>query len=339
MYDYLKRFNQSLALVLGPSPAGIQYDKKLWIGGALVLTVLSKWVFDSYKNDFHWRAIFVFGFNLITLVVVQDVAHEGILMVSGLCLVNAVVDMFLKTEINASQDRDQPPSRSSSRISLDQIEEEGYEASTVYESVDKPFLQVLTIFLGQMSAMFFLLSWTNAKLMAEEFDQTNMTYVFWLAAFFAVQMATIFNRGEEGSTGAGFQEPLWLALLREKGALIRPKASSKITSEARRQSFYSEPAPPIAISRGNLFCRACMAFLVNGLGREIIAYLVPILVMKSPNPAEYVMNALAINWITMLDDIKNGQEFIFESPVDYDFTYRQAQSGVARLSRIEHFPE
>mmetsp|Transcript_78363 Transcript_78363/g.143437 ORF Transcript_78363/g.143437 Transcript_78363/m.143437 type:complete len:301 (+) Transcript_78363:116-1018(+) len=288
MFEDLERVNNWLAQYLGPSHLGWDHDWRFWVGLTLWILVWIKWLFIQYEEKFYIKFISVFGFDLLTLIIVENFRSSGMRVLIALCLVQAVFKAITMRMY-------EPPIL---------WKEEGFTATSFYESLDKPFLQCFTIFLGQLVSMLFIMHTMSEELEAIDFEKTRLMYLFWLTSVVNPQMATMFLRGDDSVVGGKFPINFWEDLWK-KGYKLR---SRKFGFNGDSDDCFGKPIP---ISKGMICSRALMDFLVNGFMREIIAYLVPIVLMNSSDPLAFVMHSVALNWVCTIDDM-TGQDFRVE---------------------------
>jgi hypothetical protein len=293
MYEILKIINKPLVPILGPCE--IWYlDWKLWLGFLLWSLIWAKWLIYGYDRHFGTKAVFVLGQNLAVLVLLQEVSAVGLTLAIILCLVNAVMSMFMLAH------------------KRDVRKKGGFTSENVYASLEKPKTQVCFIFAGQLLLTAFMLYSMSEKLHAhpsyhssvvkrhDEPADGHVRYVYWIAAYIAVQMSVIYNRGNDSAVGHVFAAGLWENLLSICDSVDFQHRMYHAVGDD--DSAYEAP---LDITRANIAMRACMDFIINGLGREIISSVLPVLLMSSRHPLDFVFNSLAVTFISTLDDMSD----------------------------------
>merc|ERR1719171_3361387 len=110
-------------------------------------------------------------------------------------------------------------------------------------------------------------------------------------------MSAIYNRGEDSTVGGVFNAAQWSDILR---------IWNHVDFQVRKHSHKNDDddsdrwEAPIEIHKAIIHLRMFMDFVANGMGREIICSCVPILLMESSDPLHFVMNSLAVTFISTL---------------------------------------
>jgi hypothetical protein len=307
MYEVLTIINDEVEFVLGPYAASWYSDWKLWVGGSVWASMWAKWLIYGYDHGFHTKACFVFACNLWCLAIVQHDREYGLILVITICLGNALMSM--------------PMFKTSSDI----VKDGGFRAKNVYASLEKDQLQVSFIFTGQVLLIVFVLYSMYEKLQITGEDaesegrgrdlrghgfsrghgditltgESNMTYVFWMSAYVAVQMTSVYNRGRDSALGSVFSSGIWENIYAVcDDVYFQPKKF-----DAEYSTSLHKFKDPIRLARHTIVMRAFMDFVINGIAREVIAMLLPLLLMTSYEPLDFVMDSLAVTYISTLDDM------------------------------------
>jgi len=245
-----------------------------------------KWLTIGYYRHFHIKAVFVLAFNLVCLACVDDHLARGLFLVIALCSANAVLAMHMFKK------------------RTDVLKDNGFTAKNVYHSFEKPMLQITFIFIGQIVLIIFFVYSMYEKLhfakSLDEDDPRDMAYVFWISAYITVQMSTIYNRGDDSAVGGVFEIGLWEDLL---------EICNHVHIQAHKHNVDGDGDnaldKPLGTSKFFIAIRMFMDFIINGLAREIISTVIPIVLMKSADPLSFVMNSLAVTFISTLDDMSD----------------------------------
>ena len=78
--------------------------------------------------------------------------------------------------------------------------------SSVYQDLSLTKVQICWIFVAQLALTVFYL---NALFKLHDISAETVSYVFWFASFFIVQMGAIFNRGQDSQLGTVWNSSLW----------------------------------------------------------------------------------------------------------------------------------
>jgi len=264
----LDYFNEILAYILAcewPCYA----DWKLWIGFILWFGVIFKWVRYGYRAVYWVKAVYTLGMNLMLLSFVQHFGTTGIYLCSGPILLQTAISTWLFWK----------PS--------DILRSGVFSSMNIYEDIGGPGLQVVFLFLGQLSL---LLMYFCALFRAA--DTTTRNYNFWVVSYLAIQMSAFFNRGANSQLGQVWNGSLWLAILQN----------------ARQVSFsysaFGGKETHFRVSRWEMVGRGFAGVIVNNMFREALAFTVPIMLMFLSDPFEFVGSCLALNFIVTLDDME-----------------------------------
>ena len=158
------------------------------------------------------------------------------------------------------------------------------EVVSRYEDFTVPTLQVCIIFMGQCM----LLGYYGVALLGVELDE--ISYLNWVVAFVAVQMGALFNRGKDSELGLPWSVKWW--------AIARHSATCHIVTS---DGHIIKPR------QWQLWMRHLFGFLANNLGWNLIAYTCPIFLMRRGPVLDFLMNSLALAFITKLDDTGESQ--------------------------------
>jgi hypothetical protein len=196
----------------------------------------------------------------------------------------------------------------------DVVKNKGFTATSIYQDISLPFLQVCTVFAGQMCLIFFYLSSIFNTLCAD-----TMSYVFWLASFFCLQMAAFFNRGSDSLLGTVWNTSEWTDVIRH----------------AQDAEFWAlhfgGVKKPVSATWTQLVFRGLFGFIVNNVFREVLAFTVPILLSSFSNPLDFVVYCVGVNFIVTIDDMSE-KKFEVDAIPDDNGVGETNSSGYAKLA-------
>lgn len=256
-----------LQQLLAPQSEDWYLDIKMWIGITIVLLV----VFDSFTGCFklgpNGRALFkcaeILGVNLIFLHSTQYYEEHWLLF----CVAFSIAWLLLWTFKGMVNKKP--------RVS--------FTPDNVYlDFGDTPTAKAVLICIGQCLLAKFL---ANSAIETEQ--SMEPSYLYWLTAFMGVQVTAIFGRGTDSQVGSPFRGSLWSFLISNASQLCLQK-------DGEADSFRPGAA--------KVYLRGLMSFVTNGIVRDSVAYITPILLMGSSSDLEFVQNALAVLFIPTLDD-------------------------------------
>jgi len=270
--------NAVLTVVLG-KPEEWHTDWKLWSGLFLWFGALSKWLRHGYQGLYWVKAIYTIGYNLTILHLVQQYGTTGLHVSFATLLFQTMLSTYVFWKPR------------------DLMESKSFTASSLYEDIGGSALQVLFLFIGQLSL---LLMYCTALFRACDTDTRN--YVHWIVAYFAVQMSAFFNRGSSSQLGPVWDGALWQEVLQIAG-----KANFSC-------AVYGGKVKTFHVSRGEMIVRGLMGFTVNSIFREALAFTVPVMLMFVSDPFEFVGSCLALNFIVTLDDMEAKEYLVVDAP-------------------------
>lgn len=288
----LDYFNEILASMLACETPWYA-DWKLWIGFVLWFGVIFKWVRYGYRAVYWVKAVYTLGMNLMLLCFVQHFGTTGIYLCFGPILLQTAISTWVFWK----------PS--------DILRSGGFSAMNMYEDIGGPGLQVVFLFVGQLSL---LLMYFCALFRAA--DTTTRNYTFWVTSYFAVQMSAFFNRGANSQLGQVWNGSLWLAILQNAS-----KVSFSCVAFGGKETHFR-------VSRWEMVGRGLAGIIVNNMFREALAFTVPIMLMFLSDPFEFVGSCLALNFIVTLDDMEAKEYKVSPEPSTLDLEVGRSFSDV-----------
>jgi len=163
------------------------------------------------------------------------------------------------------------------------------EVHSLYEDVTSDFVQLVVVFTAQ-SCLFLYLFYAS---FVQYTDANDITYHFWVTAYL-VQMSGMFKRGKDSQLG-----PTW--------NIERFSGMTHMNENVEYQAGEEWHS----VAQWKMQVRRVMGFTVNTLYRDLIAFLVPIVLMQSDDAMDFVQNCFAVSYITQLDDMGDGKELVY----------------------------
>jgi len=154
-----------------------------------------------------------------------------------------------------------------------------YETDSIYEDFSKPFAQLVMIFATQV-----IFTWS---MLMGILNQVDEPYLPFFGVGYMVQMSSYLNRGDDSSLGRPWRIEVWETMLAFHGTL-----EFQLDGKWRR------------ISRHEIMARHWMGFFINTFCRDIVNFLTPLVLMYEKEAWAVVQNALALAYVTQLDDCK-----------------------------------
>jgi hypothetical protein len=222
----------------------------------------------------------VAGMDLICLFVMQH-SGQGILIIMALILFQNVLSTVIWWK------------------SVDVIKQGKFTAISLYMDVECPTLQIIFLFIGQVALFVFFLS-TLFKTENDLFYEITKpdkvpSYTFWLVSYIAVQMSAIYNRGADSQLGDIWPTSFWQSLL----------ANNESLEFAAPKFGHGGFGDPFEVSTCSLAVRQVMGWTTKSVMRDGVAFVVPLFLMQSDEPMDFVLNCLAVAFITTIDQISN----------------------------------
>merc|ERR1719468_1097201 len=142
---------------------------------------------------------------------------------------------------------------------------------------------VATVFFGQL-LLFLLYLDELFRIVPKSVVLRNGTmeghYTYWVCGVAAIQMSAMFGRGADSQLGKAFNGKLWGHLYRH---------TYKHCSEATLVDENTDKV--VSLGRVSFFLRMLMAFLVNAIIRDVIAYTTPLVLMvNAENILDFIQN-------------------------------------------------
>jgi len=288
---YLSYIEVFLDLVFARQDSIVWYaDWKLVVGMCMWLATWIKWLVYGYTGSYHWKYVYTAGINFLLLHGIQYNGKLG--LAAGM--------LFLIVQCGGTTYLWWRPAHV--------IKHGGFEAQSLYQDLTKPCLQVTTVFIGQMGLIAFYLSSIFNNLRADE-----LSYVFWIAAFFCLQMSAFFNRGEDSLLGSTWPTSTWADVIQQADVLEYSVAG------------YGGRKEVIRVNRPGLWMRMIFGFVVNNGFRDVLAFTVPVLLCQFADPLNFVVYCVGVNFIVTIDDMSpkffKAQELGAERPTPPDEQY------------------
>jgi hypothetical protein len=175
-----------------------------------------------------------------------------------------------------------------------------FKARDVYQNLEQEDFQVVVIFLAQITLTTQYLFAIGEVLTAQSID-----HGYWLLACI-VQIGAFTKRGEDNELGSRFQSDLWSAIF---FAAIKYDMSAVPQSEQKVKEQGSLLTPLSSVS---MVVRMMMSFTANGIIRDFLMFSLPISLMTSKEPMDFVQNATAVAFITAIDNLKTPKEYTLQ---------------------------
>lgn len=166
-----------------------------------------------------------------------------------------------------------------------------FKATDIYLDFRLPILKVCTVFTGQCLLFALYLS------VLFDSSEADGRYLYWLYGIAAIQMVAMFGRGVDSQLGEAFQGKLYTQLWTRRSNLI-------LTNED--DGTILRPNPSSIVSR------SVMAFIVNAVMRDVIAYTTPLVLMVNVGDSlDFIQNGLAVVFVVALDATACGGTYSF----------------------------
>lgn len=166
------------------------YDWKLYLGLTLWGSTWAKWLIAGYSGSFHWKFAYTLGINLVTLHCIQYNGQKGLLGIMIALALQTVGTTFIWwKDINV-------------------VKTGHFNSTSLYQDLSTPLMQTCTVFIGQMCLIIFYLSSIFNSLRTH-----SLSYIFWLASFFCLQMAAFFNRSGDSYIGTTWHSSQWSSIV------------------------------------------------------------------------------------------------------------------------------
>lgn len=266
-YPGLQAIHRLLAVVLEADCAWY-LDWKLYAGLAVYTGIWIKWTKYGYKGEYTPKAFLTLSFDILLLAILQHTGRAGFLIVIPLILANGLYGMI------AFWSKQDPFGRGN------------FEADSLYQCLRSPLVQIIFLFVGQTGLIVFYLS-----SLINNFDMDKFNYVYWLIAYFAMQMSAYFNRGNDGYLGKIWPTSEWYAIC---------AANHKVQYSTSGRN--GKRSAPFTMWTSEVALRGCMGFFINMNVREGIAFTIPILLAQFEDPLSFVVYCIGVNFIATLDD-------------------------------------
>mmetsp|Transcript_64089 Transcript_64089/g.139417 ORF Transcript_64089/g.139417 Transcript_64089/m.139417 type:complete len:307 (+) Transcript_64089:67-987(+) len=278
----IDRYSQVCSYFLEENPntvlldAKMPIDAKMLIGFFLWAGVWSYW-FRHHPKDcksheqYRHKLVLVLGLDLMVLTPFQLHGSRAFVIVIVMCVVNSLLAVFLWKD--------------------KQWVDNKHTACSIYEDPAAGYLQIWTIFAGQVIFFIFVM-----KHIFNSGGGLTPNYGFWVSGYM-VQMSAFFGLAQNSQLGPTWNIQKW------KKIVTGPQPN--IFESPKDQKIRFE------MSRKGAICRCILGFVVNTIFRDIVAHATPLLLLQAGSPAECVGGALGITFIVTLDDFEDLKTFGF----------------------------
>lgn len=245
------------------------YDWKLYLGLTLWGSTWAKWLIAGYSGSFHWKFAYTLGINLVTLHCIQYNGQKGLLGIMIALALQTVGTTFIWwKDINV-------------------VKTGHFNSTSLYQDLSTPLMQTCTVFIGQMCLIIFYLSSIFNSLRTH-----SLSYIFWLASFFCLQMAAFFNRSGDSYIGTTWHSSQWSSIVQVANDV-----------EFVCKGFGGRTDVHIK-SRNELLTRGVFGFFVNNIFRDVLAFTIPILLSQFTSALDFVVYCVGVNFIVTIDDMQ-----------------------------------
>jgi len=186
-----------------------------------------------------------------------------------------------------------------------------FTAHNIYQDLNCGWDKTVTVFLGQV----FLVYLYTHCILQDEIDWDKVSYTYWLGSIMAIQMASMFGRGGDSQLGFAYHVRLW---------------SFIVTKVTRITQNIDDEVVELSISKAELRARALMAFFVNQVMRCLVGASMPLILMQSEKPMDFLQNSLAVAFIFQLDDTSMGGTYTLTAESAADVEAAQRENLIAK---------
>lgn len=246
-------------------------DYKIWLGVLLFVVVWSKWILRGYDKSYHIKAVYTLALNIIILHFMQYFGNKGIVCAVLLAAAQNIPLTWLWWR------------------RYDLVKSGGFTANSLYQDFSNPLLQSLILFLGQVSLCGCYLS-----ALFDEFEESHSSYLFWLTSYSAMQMSAFFNRDGDSQLGSVWPTARWHDIIQHGSEVSWTVKDGKNPHSIR-------------VTKIDLIVRGVMGFAVNCVFRDVFAFTIPVLLMQSKNPLEFVIFSVGVNYVVTIDDMSEKE--------------------------------
>jgi len=289
------------------------YDYKIWVGLVFYFLVLNYWLIYGYTGNYQRKAVYAIALNLIMLHVVQYHGDRFLLItMSGLCF-NNFVFVFYRW------------------VPADVMKAGGFKCTSLYQDVAGPPVQALFCFIGQLGLILFYMEAIISRVRGSP-GGFQVSPLFWVIAYFGMQMTAYFARGEDSALGEPWPIAEWLDVARNADDCLfqEVRESEDETMMAMPTMAASSYGPhlPFKVDKWNLYMRLIMGFIVNNMFRDVLAFTIPILLAQFNDPLNFVVYCVGCNFLCTLDDMHTKTIRMFPDPGARD-THRMPARSMA----------
>jgi len=272
------------------------YDWKIW-GGAAMLASFYYLQNQGKEHLYTSRYVEICGLDLILLSLVQQHGRLGLGLSALIICLHSTGNTILRM-VRAFQ---QKPARLPN-----------FTASNIYQDLAQDFLKVVTVCFSQVALCYIFF----CGFLFMEMSEDNFSYSFWFVSVIGIQLGACYGRGIDSQLGSSFYDKLWIPL-------VSHCSQSTFTHKLRKDSFTVTPII--------MWIRLLMAFFVNEALRNMVGISVPIFLMQSSSPMDFVMNCLAFAYIFTIDE---------STGVSYEIEYAAPDDNLSDLeSQISYEKE
>lgn len=219
----------------------------------------------EYLDTFNF--VFNMGVNLVVLAIAQR-SHVIVL----LCAFVIVLEL--------------PNLREFCSIDTRAVNVNKFTAHTVYMDLLRRPCRTFLVFFGQVLVTTLYM----IELKAAMTGSNNGNYFYWLVAVIGIQSAALFNDSQSSQLGAPWDSGQWRSLV------YLCFHSSSVVCRV-------EGVAGLKLTRCHCCVRCFVDFVVNALVRDLIGYTIPLFLMTAESGMDVVKDALALVFITQLDNV------------------------------------
>jgi len=212
------------------------------------------------------------------------------------------------------------------------------KATNVFMDLERPLLRVMCVFVGQVVLMLFYMHALGKQLRSTR--SGDFKYDYWVAAVLAVQFGALFGSSSSAQFGNYFEHfSSWLHVFRRNIYVQGEGIGGDMV-------FYK-----VDVSLADKAVRSVMSFVVNAVFRDFIMFTVPIFLMLAEGPMDVFKDALAVMFLTTIDDVPEKLYVLTRTSVkeptyaakrtmEYTETHTFLDAGESQIQKgAEEYPE
>lgn len=256
--------------ILGTYSDTLYYDWKMW-AGVLMLAGFYHLQNQGKQHLYTSRYIEICGLDFMSLSLVQQYGRLGLGLTSLLICLHSTGNTILRMVRAMQRNPQRLPS---------------FTASNIYQDLGQELFKVATVCFGQVALCYFFF----CGFLSMHMQEKRFSYTFWFISVIGIQLGACYGRGLDSQLGSSFYDGLWIPLL----------------AHIKESTFTLNKKHSFTVTKQVLWIRLLMAFLVNEALRNMVGISVPIFLMQSASPMEFVMNCLAFAYIFTIDEANGG---------------------------------